>query len=247
MPDCATSVTSRLDKLARDQARPFCAASTVKSFRQILQQHSRVFVLDAASTIIHAGYAAGGVSPQWQSTETEAIEGVFSLAGNLKINANEIGAFVFCEGPGSILGIRAVAMALRTWTALRPCSVYTYRSLELLAAQNHEPGTAIICDARRNRWHRVITTSDSARVAMDRCATDELSPPIAMPSGFRTWTREPDLPIERLPYQPARLADDLIDVPLLNTCTEPDAFLHEDPSYTRWTPKVHRAPAEPDS
>ena len=34
----------------------------------------------------------------------------------------------------------------------------------------------------------------------------------------------------------------VLDVDLFHETRAPDAFLHEEPSYVTWTPKIHRAP-----
>ncbi len=68
-----------------------------------------------------------------------------------------------------------------------------------------------------------------------------------MPAKFRTWTALPDRPIMRLPYDVAQLwaHPAAAEADLWRQTDQPDAFLHEEPSYVTWTPGIHRAPDIP--
>ena len=52
--------------------------------------------------------------------------GVFECLDELGADIGSVRAFAFCEGPGSILGIRTSAMALRAWNVLRPRPMFGY-------------------------------------------------------------------------------------------------------------------------
>src|SRR3954468_553528 len=105
----------------------------MRSLGQILETHAPVLVLDAASTPIQAGWLERSVGSRWQTSSLEAGIGGFTAVETLKVDVNQAGAFVFCEGPGSILGIRTVAMAIRTWCLLRPRPGFAYASIALVA------------------------------------------------------------------------------------------------------------------
>ena len=71
-------------------------------------------------------------------SETNALDFLFSALGNcLKskdLAFEELGDIYYCEGPGSSLGLRIGAMALKTWKTLRPeMPLYACRSLPLHA------------------------------------------------------------------------------------------------------------------
>lgn len=216
------------------------------SLQTILKTHQSVLLLDAASTAVHGGWITRNEEPRWVKIEAEASSGVFRAMRELEISPNEASAFVFCEGPGSILGIRTVATAIRTWTALTPRPVYAYRSLDLTAKSAGQPGQTIICDARRQSWHAVQTSTDNEFGPLTRIPTADLpSSGLVTPAEFRQWSTSPSQELKSVPYEPDRLTSDLVAIPLLRESPEPDAFLHEDPSYVRWTPAVHRAPQRP--
>jgi tRNA threonylcarbamoyladenosine biosynthesis protein TsaB len=206
------------------------------SLRQLLDRHGSALVLDAAATSVQVGWLRRDTAPAWTASEDEAGIALFTGIEQLGVDLNAIEAFIFCEGPGSILGIRTAATALRTWTTLRPRAVYTYQSLDLVAQALNRPEVTIIADARRQLWHAQVVGQPLRRVPKD-----ELTAPLLMPAGFRHWSELPP-EVETTPYDLAALFASAVEVDLLRPCDEPDAFLHSDPEYKTWTPQVHRAP-----
>ncbi len=182
--------------------------------------------------------AADGAD-RWASATEEAGTGIFRCLETLQFDQAEAGAFIFCDGPGSILGIRSTAMALRTWNVLKSRPVYRYCSLELVAYALGSPGPQVIADARRETWHR-FTLGLGGR--LERIATAELAGPLVMPEGFRHWSALPP-GVTTTPYSLAQLLPAIAGADLFTASEAPDAFLHEEPSYKTWTPQIHRAPA----
>lgn len=95
-------------------------------------------------------------------TGSVLFEGVRQVLGKSSISLNDLAGYSYCEGPGSTLGIRINAMALRTWISLskKPKPVYAYKSLEAAALQvlNRNPGAiestfALFSDLRKNAWN----------------------------------------------------------------------------------------------
>lgn len=216
--------------------RRFVALS-MSSFRQILAQHPHVLLLDAASAQVQIGWFRNGKDTVWRTSETEAGTGVFVGIAQLEVDLKCTDAFVFCEGPGSILGIRTVAVALRTWTMLKPSPIYSYQSLSLVAASLNRPEVNVIADARRESWHCF-----NARTGLRRVPVAELSGELVTPAHFRHWSTLPTA-TTTVPYELKDLWPQVMDCDLLHECEAPDAFLHEEPSYVTWTPQIHRAPS----
>ncbi len=208
------------------------------SLSQILPEHSSLLLIDAASARVQAGLFDAGGPPRWSSRQEEAGVGVFECLEELGVDIGTVGAFAFCEGPGSILGIRTSAMALRAWNVLRPSTMFAYVGLAVVARALGHPGTAVIADARRGQWHRVVQGG-----ALERVPAAELSGDLAMPEGFRHW--------DPLPPGTAITSYDLASLfalpgvaaaDLFRETHSPDAFLHGEPSYSKWVPQIHRAP-----
>jgi tRNA threonylcarbamoyladenosine biosynthesis protein TsaB len=96
----------------------------------------------------------------------------------------------------------------------------------------------LVADARRGLWHRLQAGGPLARVP-----AAELSGELLMPEGFRHW--DPLPPGTGLtPYDLATLLADpaVAGADLFRTTAAPDAFLHEEPAYAKWTPQIHRGP-----
>lgn len=206
------------------------------SLRQLAATHAPLLFLDAASTRIQVGLWQKNAPGPWHASDAEAGIGVFRCLEQLDVDLNQIGGFVFCDGPGSILGIRTVAMALRTWHLLNPRPIFSYCSLALVAHALGRPEVAVIADARRDCWHH-YRLGESLR----RVPTAELQGELAAPENFRQWLPLPHNLI-RLPYRVDELLSRVPDADLFRATDAPDAFLHDEPSYVTWTPHIHRAP-----
>ena len=209
------------------------------SFRQLLATHRSALVLDAASSRIQVGHFIADENARWQTSDEEAGTGIFRCVDALRINLAEVGAFVYCDGPGSILGIRTVAMALRTWRVLQPTPIFAYTSLAMVAHALGNDAVGVIADARRDSWHRYQIGTGLRRVPAASLAGE-----LIMPENFRHWSALPT-GVRSVPYSLAELLARVGDADLFLPTDAPDAFLHEEPSYVTWTPQIHRAPAAP--
>jgi tRNA threonylcarbamoyladenosine biosynthesis protein TsaB len=227
-----------LSGLAGAPAAPFREPRKMPSLSQILAEHSPLLLVDAASARIQVGLLDAGAPARWSTRNEEAGTGIFECLDELGDEIDSIRSFAYCEGPGSILGIRSSAMAIRVWNVLRQRPTFGYIGLAVVARALGRPGTAVIADARRGQWHRLTLGG-----ALERVPGSELSGELATPEGFRHW--------EPLPAQATRASYDLAalfalrpvaDADLFRPTGAPDAFLHEERSYAKWVPQIHRAP-----
>jgi tRNA threonylcarbamoyladenosine biosynthesis protein TsaB len=218
---------------------------------QIVARHGCALVLDAASGAVQTGLLRAGAPPVWHRAEGDAGQLVFTLtqrclaAAALKLEA--VAAFIYCEGPGSMLGTRTVAMALRTWQTLQTRPAYAYQSLALAAV--HEaaltPGRAftLIADARRDSWHCVAVSVNGEIGPLRRLPTGDLpAGELHLPENFRVWSKL-ERPATACPYDAGALFRAAENAALLRPVDAPDVFQHEAPNYKQWTPAVHQAPA----
>ncbi len=213
----------------------------MRSLQDILSEHGPVLALDAAGTAQAAWFE--GHEARWAAEPGEPGIALFRALERVAPDPGRAAAFVFCSQPGSVLGIRTVAVVLRMWRVLKPRPVYAYHGLELLAAGRPPAGSVgFIADARRGMWHWAAageraTRLESAQVAerVSRGAS------LAMPEGFRAWDAAPG-PIHTVPYSIAELFEAARTAPLLVEAPEPDAELTAAPAYAEWTPRIHAAP-----
>ena len=207
------------------------------SLRQLLAAHAPLLLIDAASARIQVGFfeTAGGTA-RWQTADAEAGIGVFQCIEALGVELDAVRGFAFCEGPGSVLGIRTTAVALRTWHVLKARPMFAYQSLGVVAHALGRPGVGVIADARRDAWHHFTLGG-----ALRRVPAAELAGELVMPSHFRHWAPLPP-GVMTTPYSLAELLPQVADADLFRATDGPDAFLHEEPSYVTWTPQIHRPP-----
>lgn len=212
---------------------------------QILAAPGPVLLLDAASSRVQIGWFVGsdpdgaaGAGVRWETSDEEATTAVFQCLDRLGHNPADARAFLFCDGPGSVLGIRTVAMALRTWNVLHPRPVYGYCSLALLAHALGRAEVGVIADARRESWHHYQLGR-----GLRRLPTSDIRGELVMPAEFRHWAPLP-APVTRVPYALADLLPRVAGADLFQATEHPDAFLHEPPSYVTWTPQIHRGPGQ---
>jgi len=224
------------------------------SLNTLAATHGPVLLVDSSSASVVAGLLRPAVAAIWCGSAREAGVGLFedvaAVLATAGLGVREVGAFVFCEGPGSILGIRTAAMAVRAWQAARadPPPAFSFRSLELLARDLIAAGAptpfAVLADARRDTWHWVEVASDRGPGPLQRVTSSAVAGyggELFLPAGFRVWSPPP--PTARsVPYTPAELWRRHGDADLLRPAALPDAFLHEAAAYAAWTPRIHRAP-----
>ena len=196
--------------------------------------------IDAASPVISVGLQpAADVAPVWRQARDEAGVALFEAVA-------AITTVVFCEGPGSLLGVRLTAMALRTWSALpraKPLRVFGYRSLELAAASLLARGVSgpflVIADGRRSTWNALsVDAAGNFGGIRRRAATEPFAPGEAIfhPSDFPLWQTLPG-GAQTVAYNPTELPNLAARFSLVRPVATPDAFMTEMPTYREWTPE----------
>ena len=230
-------------------------SSRPSSLRQLLARHPALLAVDSCAPRAEAALwlAEAGAAP----VAVAAFEGEASAALPVAVaqvlahpaaggrRIADLDAIAFCDGPGSVLGIRLAAATLRAWRAVKPgLALYSYHSLPLLAVAH--PGLTIIADARRDSWHaaRAAAPHDLVRVPAAELAALGPLDTLGTPAGFRRWSALPSgVEPRALPWSAAALLAAAPDEAFFHEAPEPEAFLHEQPTYVAWTPQVHQAPA----
>jgi tRNA A37 threonylcarbamoyladenosine modification protein TsaB len=107
-------------------------------------------------------WAGQGISPDG------ALEGLFGCVetalAEAKISLGDIRSFALCVGPGSVLGIRIAALAVRSWSALEPRPIFVWESLAALArsalAAGEQGPFLVAAESRLKRWHALEVAAD---------------------------------------------------------------------------------------
>lgn len=91
----------------------------------------------------------------------------------------DIKSYAVCIGPGSMLGIRVSAMAVRTWATLYQRPIYVWESLKLLAehalAQGVKVPFAVINESRLKRWNLLAVKSADSFEPTAELEVDQLN------------------------------------------------------------------------
>ncbi|WP_309381614.1 hypothetical protein [Cerasicoccus frondis] len=208
-----------------------------------------LLVIDAASPRCFTGLWSDG---QWlaeTSPETPALEGIFDGVSNIlcdaKLTLADIGGFVHAEGPGSILGIRLSAMAIRTWKALPQWAqtpVWTYGSLSFVAAayQAARQGAVVnvISEFRHGRWN-LLQAGEQTVVAVEDAVLSEIPEPLIYFRQRKNWKPAPPHAQEWAPSL-AKCPEVLATPGLLRPVALPDVFIAEEAVFQKWSAERHR-------
>lgn len=225
------------------------------SLAQLLARHGSILLCDAAPTRVQTGLLRPGLEPIWRSGGADAGRELFPLVQACLEAAGQrladVSAFAYCAGPGSMLGVRTVAVALRTWQTLAPRPAYAYLSLDLLAGEllrsTAPRPLAVIADARRDTWHAVSIDREECISPLERVPTAELAArphALYLPTAFRAWSAAPRA-AQDVGYDVAALLARQPERDLFTLTEQPDAFQHEAPEYKKWTAQVHSIAAVP--
>ncbi len=212
-----------------------------------------ILVIDTASTLTHVGLGSTAGSWSWHESSEESgtalFRGVDSCLKEHELALGSMRTIIFCEGPGSMLGIRTAAMAIRTWTAtdvFTDTPVLAYTSLALAAEglllETASESFTVSIDARRKSWYCLNpdpseSTSITRRVSVDEAGT--IASAVYLPRGFPVWNQRPEH-WRDCPYEPKWLENSKIRNAILRPVDPPDAFVIDPPVYQRWTPTVSR-------
>ena len=128
-------------------------------------------VLDGSARAgVRVGVLSGG---RWvgQGLSPEgALEGLFGCVevalAEAKLKLGDIRSFALCVGPGSVLGIRIAALAVRSWSALEPRPIFIWESLAGIARSAltvGEQGPFLVAvESRLKRWHALEVSADGS-------------------------------------------------------------------------------------
>lgn len=129
-----------------------------------LSEHQPLMVLDASGSLLQTGIVQDG---KWLSQACrlgDALEDLFTLCESCLDQAHmslqDLRGYLFCEGPGSMLGIRIAAMAVNTWRCLPELDhpLHAYRSMDLatldIAAKEQIECLSLVSRLRRKAYIR---------------------------------------------------------------------------------------------
>jgi tRNA threonylcarbamoyladenosine biosynthesis protein TsaB len=132
---------------------------------------------------VRVGVLQGGRWVAEAHSDEGALEATFACAEKALASAGlkfaDLRSFAVCVGPGSMLGIRVTAMAVRTWAALQPCEVWVWEPLVALAAAARLRGEvgafSVVAESRLKRWHVVSVDADGRPSPARECEVEQVA------------------------------------------------------------------------
>ena len=115
-------------------------------------------LLDASSTHVHVGIPSASGWLSLQRSETPALsflfEGLRRCLEETKSEINQSDAIIFCEGPGSTLGLRsALTLAKTLQSQISPAPAFAvYNALHAAALLCENQEMPILADYRQGQW-----------------------------------------------------------------------------------------------
>lgn len=210
---------------------------------------SPLLLIDGASPRCFVGLWRAGKWLAHATPEAPALEGIFTgveqILCDAKLTLQDVGGFIHNEGPGSILGIRLSAMAIRTWRALpawADAPVWAFGSLHFVAAayqQQHRCGpVSVISEFRHKRWNLLEAGAEQV-VAVTGEALANAPTPLIYQRQRKSWEPAPSHAIEWAPDWTQHAAT--LNTPSLLRCVEePDVFVTEEAEFQKWSADRHR-------
>jgi tRNA threonylcarbamoyladenosine biosynthesis protein TsaB len=208
-------------------------------------------VIDGCSSTVFTGVL--GQNGQWLATSEQAgapLESLFpSVAATLaaaQLSLAEMRSFIYCEGPGSVLGLRLCAMAIETWSRLYPASAhyYAYNSLQLCAALICADTLGldralIVSDWKKGAWNAVTIQQGQpgpTEVVDDRMIANWTGALYHLPQ--RKGWQKPPAGATTVHYSPQRLPEALAQ---LQSTAGVELYASGVNVFQKWTPERHRA------
>jgi tRNA threonylcarbamoyladenosine biosynthesis protein TsaB len=213
-------------------------------------------VIDGSGSSFFAGILEkGGQWAAYEKASEPALESLFATVDAVLekagLDLEHIGSFLYCEGPGSVLGLRLCAMAIETWKRVQavPPTLFAYNSLKLvgacLVAGGEVLGDALlVSDWKKDMWNGLkIHSSHLGPVAPvgAKELADWQGALYRLPAR-KGWQKPPEKAIE-LSYEPERLAQQLRFPALIELRETVDLYHSGLNSFRKWKPVRHRAAA----
>lgn len=176
----------------------------------------------------------------------ETVDSVLESAG-VKLDA--IKSYIYCEGPGSVLGLRLCAMAIETWMRIHPnpTKLYAYNSLELVAANLLIQGKVteevlLISDWKKDTWNGLKAAPDSMGSTTPTSSTElsEWKGPLYHLPARKGWQAAPESAVE-LSYEPECLPKLFVRSHFIEPRESVTLYNSGINSFQKWTPERHRS------
>ncbi len=222
----------------------------------IARRQQTLLLLDASATETQTGIWRDGQWLTFQRFSGETLDtlfrGVSCCLEDTRIAFSDVDGFIFCEGPGSVLGIRLAAITLQGWKSLpsyKAAPILVYRSLPTMARLlqiEENPKTPFHCIAEGGRglWNLHTQTENEKNPCTEMKtvaseAIENLSEPVFhIPLG-----RQKQVPPENAEgrfYHIEGIANLLSNEEIFRMEETPQVLRIDNTNYVKWSAQRHR-------
>lgn len=212
-------------------------------------------VLDASCPTTHVSlFQDGNLLSQIDSEENameSLLSGIQQLIRSANIGIQDIRGFIYCIGPGSILGIRLSIISIKTWCSIHriaPEFVLKYNSLLLaglsVSVSGNQPASefAVISEWKKNHWNVLKMKAGNASEQInvwDDEKIDSCSCPLFQLPQRKLWTGNmvKSTPVE---YTLDLLSTPEIRLKVLSPMENWEIYTPEKKEYVKWSRERHR-------
>ncbi len=216
-----------------------------------MKNFDKILFLDACSPIVQVGILHENKWIGYYKSEKQALESLFEGIEKClkmgKMEFKDITHFAYCEGPGSLLGIRVAIMAIRAWKALklnRNKKVYAYNSfkvsLELVRKfYNKVSPYYIVSGVRAGTWNILSAGGGEDIFEIKEEELKKLKGDKWYFKQRKLLPENNDLYLKEFDYNIEKCAESFIEKKWLREVLEPEALVVEEPEYVKWDFKRH--------
>lgn len=182
--------------------------------------------------------------------EKPALESLFVAIprslGEIDASISAIDAILFCEGPGSTLGLRVAATAVKTILRENEPSptLFTYNALDLAAIMSNDFSRPILAPFRKGKRLLRIPVSGSAIGSievLEEPISESLSKEALHLPSLRSWETLPEH-LDALDYDISRIAGLAVIAPILQPAEMPEVFTPLPAEFRKWKPARNLSP-----
>ena len=198
-------------------------------------------LLDASSPKVQVGIPS---TSEWRSLHcseepalTSLFEGFRRCLEEVGAQAGAIDAILFCEGPGSTLGLRAALTLVKTLECqlVPPPKLLSYNSLHVATLLAAKPAAPILADYRQGQWYLRESTGQIRVIEEDEAI--EIAPSSQPLRQRKSWSKLPPTG-PAIDYNLSRLSGLEALAPILRPVDSPTLFDLRPATFRKWAPKV---------
>jgi len=222
-------------------------------FGMEIQVPRPLLITDCSTLGVQAGILGSNGWLAFARPEGEVASALFaavkSVLQEADLTLSSLAGFGYCEGPGSTLGIRINAMAIRTWNSLqndsKPC--FAYKSLEAAmlmveARETNQNPYALFSDLRKDCWNGIRIDNDSTIPPIEVVEKRSLNnwPATRWFLRQRLYSPGPPPEAEALEYDLVGLGDSEAFISRFRAVQKAGVFQTAITEYKKWVPQRHR-------